>query len=198
MLEEPRRTWTLRELAEAAQVSLGQTSKVCRRLTEEEYAGKTEKGIQLTQPSKLLDAWREQYTLEKSTRKAYYSFERVPEQLMAKVAATGKEKGWRYAITSFAAASLIAPFVRGVGVTTWYVSDAAAVELWVKALDLRLVESGPNVRIFIPYDPGVFYRTQSINSVTLVGNIQLYLDLYADPARGREQAEFLREQKLGF
>lgn len=198
MLEEPKRTWVLRELSEAAQVSLGQASKVCRRLSEEEYAGKTEKGIQLTQPGKLLDAWREQYALETSTRKAYYSFERVPEQLMAKVAAVGKDKKWRYAITSFAAASLIAPFVRGVGVTPWYVSDAAAVELWVKALDLRPVESGPNVRILIPYDEGVFYGTQSINSVTLVGNIQLYLDLYANPARGREQAEFLREQKMGF
>lgn len=198
MLEEPKRTWTLRELSKTAQVSLGQTSKVCRRLSEEEYAGKTEKRIQLTQAGKLLDAWREQYTLEKSTRKAYYSFERIPEQLMAKVAAMGKDKGWRYAITSFAAASLIAPFVRGVGVTTWYINDAAAIELWVKALDLRPVESGPNARIYIPYDPGVFYRTQSINDVTLVGNIQLYLDLYANPARGREQAEFLREQKIGF
>lgn len=198
MLEEPRRAWTLRELSEAAQVSLGQTSKVCRRLSEEEYASKTEKGIQLTQPGKLLDAWREQYTLDKNTRKAYYSFERVPEQLMAKVAATGKEKGWRYAVTSFAAASFIAPFVRGVEVTTWYINDAAAMELWVKALDLRPVESGPNVRILIPYDSGVFYGTQSINNVTLAGNIQLYLDLYANPARGREQAEFLRAQKIGF
>ncbi len=198
LLEEPKRAWTLRKLSDAAQVSLGQTSKVCRRLSEEEYAGRTEKGIQLTQPGKLLDAWREQYTLEKSTRKAYYSFERVPEQLMAKVAAVGKENGWRYAMTSFAAASLIAPFVRGVGVTTWYVNDAAAIGLWVKALDLRPVESGPNARIYIPYDSGIFYRTQAINDVNLVGNIQLYLDLYANPARGREQAEFLREQKIGF
>jgi len=198
MLEEPKRTWALRELSEVAQVSLGQASKVCRRLSEEEYAGKTEKGIQLTQPGKLLDAWREQYILEKSTRKAYYSFERVPEQLMAKVAAVGKEKGWRYAITSFAAASIIAPFVRGIGVTTWYVSDAAAIELWVKTLDLRPAESGPNALLLIPYDSGVFYGTQSIDNVTLVGNIQLYLDLYANPARGREQAEFLRQEKIGF
>ena len=198
MLEESKRTWILRELSGAAQVSLGQTSKVCRRLSEEEYAGKTEKGIQLTQPGKLLDAWREQYTLDKSTRKAYYSFERIPEQLMAKVAAIGKQKGWRYAVTSFSAASLIAPFVRGVGVTTWYINDAVAIEMWVRALDLRPVESGPNARIYIPYDPGVFYRTQSIDDVTLAGNVQLYLDLYANPARGREQAEFLREQKIGF
>jgi len=198
MLGEPSRTWALSELSRIAQVTLSQTSKVCSRLVDEDYARKTRKQIQLTQPGKLLDAWREQYTLEKNTRVAYYSFERVPEQLMARVAVVGKEKGWRYAVTSFAAASLIAPFVRGVGVTTWYVNDAATVDSWAKALDLRSSESGPNAMLLIPYDPGVFYGTQSINDITLVGNIQLYLDLYANPARGREQAEFLRQEKLGF
>jgi hypothetical protein len=171
---------------------------VCGWLVDEDYVEKTKKKIQLTQPGTLLDAWREQYTLDKSTRVAYYSFNRVPEQFMERVAAVGKEKRWRYAVTSFAAASLIAPFVRGVGVTTWYVNDATAVDSWVKALDLRSAESGPNAVLLIPYDPGVFYGTQIVNDITLVGNIQLYLDLYANPARGREQAEFLRQEKLSF
>jgi len=198
MLGEPNRTWALSELSGIAQVTLSQTSKVCGRLVDEDYAKRTKKQIQLTQPGKLLDAWREQYTLDKSTRVAYYSFDRVPEQFMARVAAVGKERGWRYAVTSFAAASLIAPFVRGVGITTWYINDAMAVDSWAKALDLRPVESGPNVLLLIPYDPGVFYGTQVINDITLVGNIQLYLDLYANPERGKEQAEFLRQEKLGF
>jgi len=32
----------------------------------------------------------------------------------------------------------------------------------------------------------------------VVGDVQLYLDLYQYPARGREQAEFLRERRLKF
>jgi hypothetical protein len=31
-----------------------------------------------------------------------------------------------------------------------------------------------------------------------VSNVQLYVDLYNYPARGREQADFLRERKIGF
>lgn len=198
MLQQPEREWAVRELSETAQVSLAQTSKVYRRLLEDEYAKKTENRIQLTQPGKLLDAWREQYTLKANTRVAYFSFDRSPEQLMTRIATVGKENQWQYAVTSFSAAALIAPFIQGVGVTSWYVNDVTAVELWAKALDLRPAESGPNVLLLAPYDPGVFNGTQSIDGVTLVGNVQLYLDLYNDPARGREQADFLRKEKLGF
>lgn len=198
MLEQPDRRWALQELSKTAHVSLGQTSKICRRLAEGDYAGKQAKRLQLTQPGPLLDAWREQYRVDQSPSTAYYSFERAPEQLMAKVAAVGNDTGWRYAVTSFAGAALIAPFVRGVGVTTWYVRDAAAIDAWITALDLRPADSGPNVVLRIPYDAGVWYGTRVVNDITLVGNIQLYLDLYANPARGREQAEFLRQKTLGF
>jgi hypothetical protein len=101
-------------------------------------------------------------------------------------------------VTSSAAASLVAPFVQGVGTVQWYRAEEISVEDWVKALDLRPVDVGPNVILLKPYDRGVFYRTQTIDDIALVGNIQLYLDLYNDPARGREQAEFLRKEKLGF
>lgn len=198
LLEEPDRKWGLRELSATTQVSLGQTFKVCRRLLAEQYANKREKRLELIEPSKLLDAWREQYTLKKNAQTAYYSFERTPELLLPRIAALAKENSWRYAITSFAAASIIAPFTRGVGVTTWYVENALAIDAWVKALDLRPTESGANVILLTPYDPGVFYRTREANNVRLVGNIQLYLDLYGDPARGKEQAEFLRKEKIGF
>jgi hypothetical protein len=188
----------VRELAEATQVSLGQTSNVVKRLSEEEYVTKAEKRIVLSQPAKLLDAWREQYEREGSRRISYYSFSRNTDELLSRVAQISQNKGWKYAVTSFAAATLVAPFVRGVGLTEWYVEDATKVDPWVKALDLRPVEEGPNVALVLPYDPGVFYRRQEIDGVTLVGNIQLYLDLYGHPGRGKEQAEYLRQERLKF
>lgn len=197
-LEEPKREWTVLELSRTTRVSLGQTSNVCRRLLEEKYVAKAQGRIQIAEPGKLLDDWREEYVGTKSTSLAYYSLERDPAQIMARVAATASPRRWRYAVTSFAAASVIAPFVRGVGNVVWYVQYAAAIDPWVKALDLRPVEAGPNVTLLVPYDEGVFYRTQTVNGLTLVGNIQMYLDLYNNPARGKEQAEFLRQQKIGF
>ncbi len=198
LLEEPERRWQVRELAEATQVSLGQTSNVARRLSEEEYVTKAENRIFVSQPAKLLDAWQEQYAPENNRRMAYYSFNRNSEELLTRVAEISQDQGWKYAVTSFAAASLAAPFVRGVGLIEWYVEDLTKVDPWVKALDLRPVEEGPNVALVIPYDPGVFYRSQKIDGTTLVGNIQLYLDLYSNPGRGREQAEFLRKERLKF
>jgi len=199
LLVEPDRQWKVSELAQTTQVSIGQTSNVTRRLIEEEYLSKIQKGrLWLIQPGKLLNAWQEQYSLSKNIQEIYYSFERNPEQIMARVASIGLERNWRYAITSFAAASLIAPFVRGVGMVTLYVDDAVSIEQWVSALDLRPAESGANIMILIPYDKGVFYQFQTVNGIILVSNVQLYLDLYNDPARGREQAEFLRKEKLGF
>lgn len=197
-LEEPERVWKLSELAQVVRVSMGQTSNVLRRLIEEEYLKKDQLGFQLTQPAKLLEAWREEYVFKKNAPSPYYSFERSPEKVIARVAEIGKTKALPYAVTSFAAASLIAPFVRGVGAVHWYVDDEQALSQWVKALDLRPAEAGPNAVMLLPYDEGVFYRVQSIKGMTLVGNVQLYLDLYSDPARGREQAEFLRKKKLGF
>lgn len=198
LLEEPERRWQVRELVEATKVSLGQASNVTRRLLEEEYITKAENRIVLAQPAKLLDAWQDQYKQENNQRMAHYIFNRNPEGIMPLVSETAQTRGWKYAVTSFAAASLVAPFVRGVGAIEWYVEDATAIDLWVKALDLRPVEEGPNVALVIPYDPGVFYKNQKVDGIALVGNVQLYLDLYSNPARGREQAEFLRKERLKF
>ena len=67
-----------------------------------------------------------------------------------------------------------------------------------RELGLHTVEFGGNVHLLRPYDEGVFYRLRSPQGIAVVGNIQLYLDLYKYPARGREQAEFLREKEIGF
>ena len=197
MLEQPQCHWSVKHLSQIADVSLGQTSNVSRRLIAEGYAVRDPDGVRLAQPGALLDAWRDVYPAA-SQLQAYYSFERDPQQLMARIAQEAQRHQWRYAVTSFGAASLVAPFVHGVGVVHVYVDTALAVEGWVHALDLRPVEAGPNVLVVVPYDPGVFYRTQTVHDVQLVGSIQLYLDLYSDPARGREQAEFLRKQVIGF
>lgn len=198
LLEEPARAWRLVELAATARVSLGQASNVCRRLAEEAYAARVERRFRLTQPGPLLDAWRQAYTIRRHLAAYYYSFERDPDQLARRVAAVAAERGWRYAVTSFAAARLVAPFVHGVGTVQWYLGEDAAAAQWAEALDLRPVEAGPNAVLLIPQDAGVLHRTQTVDGITLVGTVQLYLDLASEPGRGLEQADFLRRQKLSF
>lgn len=197
LLEESRRRWQVGELARVSQVSLGQTSNVTRRLIAEEYVSRTDRRLRLLDPARLLDAWKDHYVPAR-TSMAYYSFGRPPEQLIAQVAEAAGRERLQYALTSFAAALLLAPFVRGIGIVQWYVPARDDVERWVKALDLRPVESGPNVVLLIAEDPAIFYRTQMVQGSTLVGTIQLYLDLLQESSRGVEQAEFLRRERLRF
>ncbi|MCB4755739.1 MAG: hypothetical protein LHV69_01665 [Elusimicrobia bacterium] len=197
-LEEPQRTWKVIELAETMKASLGQASKITQQLIADGYIAKTGRELKLIAPTKLLDDWRDQYKSDTNGRTTTYSFEQYPERLMAHVAKSAEEKELRYALTSFAASSLVAPFVRGAETVEWYVENESAVDQWVQALDLRPVEAGANAVLIIPYDKGVFYRTQNVNELILVSNIQLYLDLTSNPARGREQAEFLRKERIPF
>ncbi len=198
MLEEPERRWRVLELAEVTDVSLGQASNVCRRLLDDDYVRRAEDGLSLRDPAKLIDAWSAADTLACSRQLIYYSFDREPERLMKRIAEVGRSRKWPYALTGSSAASLVAPFVHGVGLVQCYIHDARAADAWVAALNLRPVEAGPNIALVVPFDRGVFYRQQAIDRIALVGNVQLYLDLVRDPARGREQADFLRQQKLGF
>jgi hypothetical protein len=197
LLEEPGRAWTVVELVQATGVSLGQASNVTRRLLDEDYLLRDGRRLRLTQPARLLDAWQADYSLARHQRIAYYSFEQDPARVMARVAETAAAQHLRYAVTTWAGAWLVAPFVHGVSTVQWYIDEADQAR-WVEALELRLVEAGPNIELLIPNDPGVFYRTHTVTDVTVVGHVQLYMDLINDPARGREQAEFLRKEQLGF
>lgn len=199
LLEEPKRKWKLDELAKGTEVSLGQAFKVCRQLIQEGYVSRPSKRgpLILEQPGQLLDVWRDQYAFTAHQTRSYYSFERDLGRLMNAITKSGQENKYRYAITSFAAASMIAPFVRGNTRLTCYV-EREALEDWQKTLELRPVEEGATLILVIPNDSGVFYRTQQIKEMTIVGNIQLYLDLYSDPARGQEQADQLRKERIKF
>ncbi len=199
LLEEPKRTWKLDELAKVTEVSLGQVFKVCRQLIQEGYVSRPSKrgSLILEKPSQLLDVWRDQYSFANHQTRSFYSFERDPGRLMNAIAKSGKENKYRYAITSFAAASMIAPFVRGNTRLTCYV-EREELEDWQKTLELRPVEEGATLTLVPSNDPGVFYRTQEMKEITIVGNIQLYLDLYSDPARGQEQADQLRKERIKF
>jgi len=43
-----------------------------------------------------------------------------------------------------------------------------------------------------------YTQTQTANDLKVVNNVQLYMDLVNYPKRGKEQAEFLRKEKMGF
>lgn len=198
LLEEPEKKWSVINLSHKTGVSLGQSSNVTKRLREQEYLSIKDRRLILKEPARLLDEWATQYIPNSESIFGYYSFEKDPQKLIQQIADEATKYQWRYALTSFSGAMLVAPFVRGINVVQWYIEDELLLKPWIEALDLRPVSSGPNVILRIPYDRGVFYKTQFIEGTILAGNIQLYLDLLHEPSRGREQAEFLRKELIGF
>jgi len=189
MLAEPEREWVTSGLAEEAKVSLGQVHKVTERLEAEMYLEKRWGSIRLKSPGELLDAWRDIYDIMDQDVIGYYSPIRNREMLYEKLR---RSEGIEYALTLGAAANLVAPFVRS---TDNHIYSSSFEEMR-EVLELEPVEFGGNVYLIKPSDEGVLFDAQIIDGIRIVSNIQLYLDLYNYPARGKEQAEFLRERSM--
>jgi hypothetical protein len=195
LLEQPKMEWTLARLADEAEISLRTAHLVINALEERAFVDKRRGAIQVRQPGALLDLWGENYRVEEHRRLTHYSFIRNPRELAVKLASQAGTQKDHLALTLHSGAALVAPFVRSTDVHAYFRGD---VERLVKAVDLRPVESGGNVHLLVPTDEGVFYRTRMVDHVPVVCNTQLYLDLLHYPARGREQAEELRRQKLRY
>ena len=190
MLADPKRIWKTQELAVAANVSLGMVYKATERLEAEGYIEKARSAIRLEKPGALLDAWRDIYRFEKHEITGYYCPIDTREELFNRLRNLPKKS---YALTLGAGASLVAPFVRSTDTHLYMNTEFEALG---KALDLTPVEFGGNIYIIQPSDVGVFYDVQTIQEVAVVSKLQLYLDLYNYPQRGREQAEYLREEMM--
>jgi len=189
LLSEPERTWKFEELSAEANVSIGQAYKVVNKLVSEGYLEKERGSIRLLKPGELLDAWADAYRFDRQDITGYYCPLKDREMIFRGLKSTDD-----YALTLGAAASLVAPFVRSTDVYMYVKKDRDEL---INALNLKPVEFGGNVYLVKPTDEAVFSDIQIIDRLITVSNIQLYLDLYNYPMRGREQAEHVREQVLG-
>lgn len=182
---------TLREFSSISGLSLGFISKFSNILREKGFL-KSGQRLHLVEAGQLLNIARDLYFFEGNTVLPYYS-EDSRDELMKKIKQAGKKH--LFALTRMSGASLIAPYVRYQFVD-FYVERSEDIPYWKDILKLVDVEVTGNMNIIIPQDPRILVQTQKSKGWTVVNNIQLYLDLYKYPARGREQAEHLREQAL--
>ncbi len=200
MLIEPKRSWTMSELSKEAVVSIGQTYNVLEAMAGEEFVAKEKGTWKLINPAALLEAWKKVYPTYQQRSYRMYSFARDAE-LAKLIMQTSAEAQLPYALGFFTGADLVAPFIRGLSKIQLYTSEES-IETWKRKLDLKEVDNGGNIEFYIPYDKGVFYKTQEYKRddgvVNIVSNVQLYMDLSNNPARGEEAAEHLRESKLGY
>src|SRR5437867_4503163 len=121
---------------------------------------------------------------------------RATRAFLSAIARAATAEGRRYAFTLNAGLSLVAPSLRVPAVHCYLEGDPAPV---AAALGLRATAEGDGaVHFLAPYDPGVFHALLEKGGLTVVCLPQLYADLLRYERRGREQAEHLRREAMGY
>jgi hypothetical protein len=187
------RDWTLQDLTEDAEVSLGLVSKVCRLLVDKEWMAPDYGWSYLNKPLELLNDWAQNYRFDRNKEHFFYSMDDISE-LEAKLGVMAKEEPVTMALASFSAASQLAPMVRHQRAYA-FVMPQRMREV-IDALKLKEVSSGHNLVLLEPYDEGVLHHTKVIHDVRVTHPVQTYLDLVSSKSRGEEAAEFLLNQVI--
>ncbi len=198
LLEEAARAWRLEELAKAAGVSLGHSHNVVKRLEDLRWVERDgNQRITLGKPADLLDAWADSYTYRVNEIASYAAPERVSRRLIAEVARAATGESRRYAFTLASGLSLVVAASQRLAAIHCYVEgDPAPL---ARALGLRpAAEADGSVHLLAPYDPGVFDGALEKGGLKVAGLPQLYVDLLHYERRGRELAEHLRREAMGY
>jgi hypothetical protein len=201
LLLAPDREWHLQDLEEEAGIAHGLAHRVLARLERENLVTAEGKGPQrvrrLTNPAALLDLWAEE-NVDRPRRTAGYALARTPQQLVHDLDRGLDRRGIAHAITGAAAASLIAPFITAVPIVQMWVLAKAAPEDVLEAAGAEPVTDGENVVLLQAKDDTPLAFREQAGDTWITNRFRLYVDLRGDPRRGREQADHLRQQVIGF
>lgn len=201
LLIQRQQDWHVGDLAKEAKVSPALAHRVLARLEKEgimvpEGAG-PKRLRRVINPTALLDLWAEENN-ERPIRMMAHVLAQTPQQLIENVGKNLGHGGFDYALTGAAGASLVAPFVTAVPVVeVWVPATAAPGELSEAAQAERVTEGHNVVFLQAKNDTPLEFR-QSVNGLWVANPFRLYADLLRDPRRGREQADHLREEVIGF
>jgi hypothetical protein len=206
MLEpgDPQRVWGVRELATAAGVGTATASDMLKALTERRLVEIKRRGraveVRLGDPSALIDAWTNAYDWRLNRGIAVHApigdlakfLRRLPGLMPPR---------YRWALTLQAGASLVAPHATWDRVhiyvdlprsershATQALSNIADHAGWQPGNDGRLMLMAPY------YATSAWYGLRTAHDLPVVSDLQLILDLWHYPLRGREQAEYMLRQ----
>jgi hypothetical protein len=192
LLSEPSKRWYVEDLSKEAGISIGLTSRVKQALLSEEWIKEENKRFYLVKPEDMLNQWVNNYSYEKNPGFSFYS-DLSEDQIEVAIKKVCEKKRYRYGLALFSGARKVAPFVRFIRFFSYIDGN---IENIAKALKLKKVETGANVILLQPYDEGVFYGLQNINGISVVSDIQLFIDLKSFKGRGEEAAQAIFEQRI--
>jgi len=196
MLREPDRKWVIRDFNDPQGVSLRLAQQVLEVMGQRGYAERVKKGPDsytlLTYPDKLIKDWMDAYKFEVNSISSYYTHDK---NILKKMKTALKNRS--YALTLHTGANLLTSYVKTDHVYVYLNTDNWEKDILSirQQLDLKELVQGGNVHFIKPlYKASIFYDKQMVEGYSVVSNLQLFLDLYHFQPRGREHAEFLKEQ----
>ncbi len=192
LLNNPDKIWKMETLSKEADVSLGMSSKVKQRIEAMEWLESSGSGFRLLKWEELLNEWSENYRYSKNTNLDFYSL-KTETYIEKQLSEYCNDNNIKYAFTLFSGASKVAPYTRYKRINFYLEKNIEAIK---ELLSLKSVSSGQNVTVSIPYDSGVFYNSKEFKGLSVVSNIQLFLDLINFKERGEEAAKFLLNKRI--
>lgn len=191
-----KKVWGVRELANEVRLNPGYVSRVFKELEKLRYLMRVNSKGKLKNQKSILEDWIHHYDYLKNEFMKYYCQAKSPQEIIGKLEKLNISKKVKYALGFHAGSFLISPHATFNDVHI-YISDKESGALFENHLNLRPVDQGANVILVSPYyKHSVFYDIQKVNTLWVVSDIQLYLDLYHYPLRGLEQAEHLYEKRI--
>lgn len=193
VLSDPAKIWGVRDLARMAGASPALAILALRRLERMGYVSRESTAkTRVLEPAQLLRDWAAWYAIKPLKDYRYSPPDKTDAEGILKLLSKARsELPGRWALTSMAGASLVAPFAVFNEVHVHLPGADELVRSWRKVLHLVPNEVGP-IHLIQPYyaDSGSF-GAREVRKLPVLSDVQLYLDCYRYPVRGREQAEHI-------
>lgn len=181
LLAKPDQKWHVNELAEEAKVSPYTVHQVLTALEKQLWIEKQGKGPEsvrvLREPGALLDAWAENYSVERYEFRNYHRWAQSFDSLRQTVAEKIEEHGGEYALTLASGAQLVAPFATSVDRLHFIVPATAKIDVVAKDAGLKPADDGANVAFMTAREYSPLLLRRRVDGVWVASDVQLYLDL---------------------
>lgn len=195
MISDKNKLWGVRELASSIGVDPGFVSRIAGELEKRHYILKNKSLLKLINCQQIVNDWVDNYNISLNQQLKYFSPVRDIKEILNKIQSLPQNSLPEFALSVQAGANLISDY-SVYDVVHIYVNDPECVQQF-KMLNISEVEKGPNIIFLLPYyNNSVFFDKQIIKGIPVVSDLQLYLDLYNYPLRGREQAEKIYDLRI--
>jgi hypothetical protein len=204
LVEQPARRWGAREIAEEAGVSTMTASHVLRQLREMGVLDARKRGnafeTRLRDLPGLVGSWTRHYEWTRCQKLEVQASMGSPDRFMARLPSllTGR----RWALTMQAGARRVEPHANWETLHVYV--DVDSITALADVASSAGWEPGPGKLVLMRpwYAHSAWVGMRTMDGLPVVSDLQLVLDLWHYPVRGREQAEMLlrrmenRMQKL--